>query len=99
MLFRVGWTITGANRNEVTRRFLTAGDDPNYDLPDGLTMKGRWHNPVDLRGTAILETDDEKLLYQYLMNWNDVCDIEVDVVVEDEDCGALCAEMMRRIEA
>ena len=43
-------------------------------------MKGRWHNPVDLKGTAILETDDEKLLYQWMMNWNDVCDTEIDVV-------------------
>ena len=50
MLFRVNWTITGANRNEVTRRFLAAESDSNFDLPEGVTMKGRWHNPVDLKG-------------------------------------------------
>ncbi len=96
MLFRVNWTVSGSNRDEVTRRFLGAADDPNYDLPDGLTMKGRWHNLASLRGTAIMETDDVGLLYGWVLNWNDVCDTEVDAVVEDEECGVLCAEMMSK---
>ena len=99
MLFRVNWTITGANRNEVTRRFLAAESDPNFDLPEGVTMKGRWHNPVDLAGTAILETDDVGLLYGWLLNWNDVCDTEIDAVIEDEECGALLADMMSKINS
>tara|TARA_B100001964_G_C13984117_1_gene487557 strand:- start:91 stop:390 length:300 start_codon:yes stop_codon:yes gene_type:complete len=96
MLFRVNWTVSGSNRDEVTRRFLGAADDPNYDLPDGLTMKGRWHNCASLHGTAIMETDDVGLLYGWVLNWNDVCDTEVDAVVEDEECGVLCAEMMSK---
>jgi hypothetical protein len=96
MLFRVNWTIKGSNRDEVTRRFLGAADDPNYDLPEGLAMTGRWHNLAAFRGTAIMETDDIGLLYGWLTNWNDVCDTEVDAVVEDEECGAILAEMMSR---
>ena len=96
MLFRVNWTISGSNRDEVTRRFLGAADDPNYDLPDGLTMKGRWHNLASFRGTAIMETDDVWLRYGWVLTWNDVCDTEVDVVAEDEECGILCAEMISK---
>ena len=43
-----------------------------------------------------METDDVGLLYGWLLNWNDVCDTEVDAVVEDEECGVLCAEMMSK---
>ena len=44
----------------------------------------------------VWETDDVGLLYGWLLNWNDICDTEVDAVVEDEECGVLCAEMMSK---
>ena len=96
MLFRLNWTIKGSNRDEVTRRFLGAADDPNFDLPEGLTMAGRWHNLASFHGTAIMETDDVGLLYGWLLNWNDVCEMEVDAVIEDEECGAILTEMLSR---
>ena len=99
MLFRVNWSMEGRNRNEVIQRFLSAADDPNYALPDGLTMKGRWHNSAGLDGTAIMETDDINLLYSWILNWNDVCDTEVDPVVEDEAAGQLCVELMNKINS
>ncbi len=99
MLFRVNWSMEGRNRNEVIQRFLSAADDPNYALPDGLTMKGRWHNSAGLDGTAIMETDDINLLYSWILNWNDVCNTEVDPVVEDEAAGQLCVELMYKINS
>ena len=99
MLFRVNWSMEGRNRNEVIECFLSATDDPNYALPDGLTMKGRWHNSAGLDGTVIMETDDINLLYSWILNWNDVCDTEVDPVVEDEAAGQLCVELMNKINS
>lgn len=98
MLFRVNWKIEGHNRNECVQRFLGMADNPNYDLPEGLTLKGRWHNTAGLDGTQIFETNDIMLLHQWLLNWNDILVFECDAVVEDEDAGALCAEMMNRVE-
>ena len=99
MLFRVNWQIEAHNRNEVVGRFLGMADDPDYDLPEGLTLIGRWHNSAGLNGTQIFETDDIMLLYNWMTLWTDVLVFECDAVVEDEDAGALCVEMMRRINS
>jgi hypothetical protein len=97
MLFRVNWQIDKDNRNEVVTRFLQMADNPDYDLPEGLTLIGRWHNSAGINGTQIFETDDIMLLYNWMSNWTDVLVFECDAVVEDEDAGKLCVEMMRRI--
>ena len=97
MLFRVNWQIDKHNRNEVVKRFLQMADNSDYDLPEGLTLIGRWHNSAGINGTQIFETDDIMLLYNWMTNWTDVLVFECDAVVEDEDAGKLCVEMMRRI--
>ena len=43
-------------------------DNPNYDLPDGLTLVFRWHNIPGRDGKYIFKTDDIMLLLQWLMN-------------------------------
>ena len=99
MLFRVNWKISEEYWHEVVQRFVSMADNPNYDLPEGLTLVGRWHNTAGRDGTQIFKTDDIMLLHQWLMNWNDRLTFEVDAVVEDEDAGALCVEMMGRVKS
>ena len=99
MLFRVNWKISEEYWHEVVQRFVSMADNPNYDLPDGLTLVGRWHNTAGRDGTQIFKTDDIMLLHQWLMNWNDRLTFEVDAVVEDEEAGALCIEMMSRVKS
>ena len=69
--------------------------------PDPATASTDSYNPYSggLNGTQIFETDDIMLLYNWMTLWTDVLIFECDAVVEDEDAGAICVEMMRRINS
>ena len=99
MLFRVNFQIEPQNRNEVAKRFLEIAENPDYALPEGLTVIGAWHCTAALNGTTIWETDDIMLLYNWYGLWTDIMVFEIDPVIEDEDVGTLCMELMRRIQA
>jgi len=47
---------------------------------------GRWHAPGNI-GVAIVETGDAVSLNKYLMQWDDLRDVDVTPVMDDE--GAL----------
>ena len=100
MLFRVNFQLESlSKRNEAITRFAEMADNPDYALPKGLTLIGRWHCSAALNGTEIWETDDIRILYNWLLLWNDLIVYEIDPVVNDEDAGAMSLELIRRIQA
>ena len=100
MLFRVNFQLESlSKRDEAVKRFSEMAGNPDYALPEGLTLIGRWHNVSAHNGTEIWETDDIKLLYSWLALWTDLIVYKCDPVVEDEDAGAMSVELVKRIQA
>ena len=98
MLFRVDWEIDGINRNEIFARFVDSASNPDFDLPEGVIMLGRWHEIASLRGTSIWEADDVGKLMHWLQHWNDLANFELTPVVGDEEAGKICADTLAKLK-
>ena len=55
------------------------------EIPEGLTMLGRWHQMGSGDGFALFETDDPVALSRYILAWADLVDQEVCAVIEDAE--------------
>ena len=84
MKYITRWHIKEHNMEAAVERFTQAPPE----LPEGLTMHGRWHEMATGRGFAFLETDDPVALSKYLLAWSDLVDQEVHPVVGDDKYGA-----------
>lgn len=87
MLFIVSWSISPANRNSVIKRFLDTQGTP----PDGVKMLGRWHAVGGSSGFGIAETDDVVQIQKWVLQWNDLMDMEVHAALTDAQAGPLLA--------
>ncbi|MDN0083094.1 DUF3303 family protein [Crenobacter sp. SG2305] len=83
MLYLINWTLTAHERNAAIKRFLGPAAQP----PDGVTLRGRWHAIGALRGVALVETDEETALFRWLLQWNDLLQLEVLPAITDEEFG------------
>ena len=90
MLYRVDWHMpNNIHRDDIFSRFLESGENPVYQLPDGLVMIGRWHDVGGLRGTSIWETNDIELLVQWMQHWNDKLQVDITPCVDDETAARI----------
>jgi hypothetical protein len=87
MLFIVSWSISPENRNRVIERFLKTGGAP----PQGVTMKGRWHAVGGSSGFGIAEASDLVPIQQWVLEWNDLMNMEVQAALTDEQMAPLLA--------
>jgi len=77
------WSIKEANNAAAVERF---SQNPP-EVPEGVTMLGRWHECGTGKGFALMETDDPVALSRYIMAWADLVDQKITPVVEDEQIG------------
>ncbi len=69
----------------------SSNDEPGFS---DLDVTGRWHDVIGFTGVAIVETDDPKKLSMWLLNWNNICDIEAVPVLDDEETRELGREFL-----
>lgn len=87
MLFMVSWTISPQNRNSVIQRFLETKGAP----PEGVKMLGRWHAVGGSSGFGIAETDDVVQIQKWVLQWNDLMNMDVHAALTDEQAAPLLA--------
>lgn len=90
MLFMVSWTISPQNRNSVIQRFLETKGAP----PEGVNMLGRWHAVGGSSGFGIAETDDVVQIQKWVLQWNDLMNMEVHAALTDEQAAPLLAAVV-----
>ena len=89
MKFLVTWRLHEDKRHEVFEAFSQMTPDDDEAQLDGMNLIGRWHDLVSFTGAAIVETDSEQKLANWLLNWNGVCDIDAVAVLDDEETRAI----------
>lgn len=82
MKFLVSWTLPPATFRPAVARFLEGGGMP----PAGVTLIGRWHG-MSGAGCAVVETDDDKALYDWVAEWSEFLPMQTTPVLEDADAG------------
>lgn len=88
MKYMTKWSIKEENLPAAVERF--SNDPP--DLPEGVTMVGRWHQMGSGDGFALFEADDPIAMSRYVMAWADLVDQEVYPVLDDEEIGQAIAQ-------
>ena len=90
MKFMVLWEVHEDKRHDVLQGFseMTAADDAD-DLGENVKLIGRWHDLVGFTGVAICEASDPTAVQRWLLNWNEVIDVEVRPVLDDEETRAV----------
>ena len=83
MKFMLTWSIKTENRHVVFERFANA--DLSQEMPQGVKLIGRWHSIGDFTGCCIIEAENEASIFQWLLLWNDLVDVNYKPVVEDEE--------------
>lgn len=87
MLFIVSWTISPQNRNAAIERFLKTGGAP----PAGVKMLGRWHAIGASSGFGIADASDPVAIQKWVLEWNDLMNMEVHAALTDEQMAPLLA--------
>ena len=80
MLFMVIERFRDRDAKAVYRRFR----DQGRMMPDGLKYVASWVEPNFDRCFQIMETDDARLLQEWVINWGDLVDFEIVPVVPSD---------------
>lgn len=91
MLFLISWSSRPELRQAAIDRFLQSGGRP----PESVKMLGRWHSIGPISGFAIAESNDATALQRWVLDWNDVLQMEVHPAITDEQLGATLAGLKR----
>lgn len=89
MKFMVNWRVQDHRRHEALKIFAGMSEEEAAGEFGDLNVIGRWHDLVGFTGVAIVETDDPDALSAWLLQWNDMCDIEAAPVLDDQETRAL----------
>ncbi len=89
MKYMTAWNVKEENFRAVVKRF--SKNPP--EVPEGVTMLGRWHRMGGGDGFALFETDDPVALSSYILAWADIVDQQVYAVVEDEEIAQALSQM------
>ena len=81
MLFMVIERFKNCDAKAVYRRFFEKG----RMAPEGLTYVGSWIEANFDRCFQLMETDDVRLLQQWVLHWQDLCEFEFVPVVPSKD--------------
>ena len=87
MLYMIIEHFRGGDPVPVYRRFREKG----RMMPDGIEYRGSWVTDDLRRCFQVMETDDRRLLDQWMANWDDVTDFEVIAVMTSADAAAAVA--------
>lgn len=84
MKFIVQWNGLPSAENAVIERFMKTGGQ----VPDGVTLLGRWHAIGGLQGVAIVEANDTQNLAALSLAWGDLLTVSILPALTDEELGA-----------
>ena len=68
--------------------------DRGRTLPKGLVLKSVWFHENVERSYRLMQTDDRRLLDEWMANWNDLIEFEVYPVITPEEAGEKVADLM-----
>ncbi len=88
MKYIVSWTLPQATNRAAIARFLETGGAP----PAGIRMLGRWHG-MSGSGFAVAESDNDRALFLWQLQWSDLLPLAITPCVEDETAGAVMASL------
>ena len=89
MKFMVTFPLTHRSYKERIARFLDSGAPP----PAGVALQGRWFTASHNKGFMLVEADDPKALFEYVSEWTDLIDFEIDPVVTDDEAASVLQKM------
>jgi hypothetical protein len=86
MKFMLKWRVHPDKRHDVLKGFsqMDAAAD-NADMGDKIKLIGRWHDVAAFEGVAIYESNDAMAVSRWALNWNNVLDARVSVVLDDNE--------------
>jgi hypothetical protein len=87
VLYIVSWRGRPESRNAAADRFKKTGGAP----PAGVKVIGRWHTVGPLSGVAIAEASDPIALEKWVLEWNDLFEMDVHAALTDEQLGQALA--------
>ena len=85
MKFMVNWRVHEDKRHEALKVFAGMSDDDAAAEFGDVNVIGRWHDLVGFTGVAIAETENPASLNAWLIQWNNIVDIEVTPVLDDNE--------------
>jgi hypothetical protein len=90
MLFMVIERFKECNAKAVYRRFRETG----RMTPDGLRYVGSWIEANFDRCFQLMECDDPRLLQQWVVQWQDLCEFEFVPVVPSKETVDIIAPLL-----
>jgi len=81
MKFMLTFKLPQEHRNEAIARFLKTGGQP----PKGAKLLGRWTSADLSKGYDLLESDDPNALTEFALQWSDLMEVNIALVVEDKE--------------
>ncbi|HEY0876964.1 MAG TPA: DUF3303 family protein [Zeimonas sp.] len=88
MLFMTLYRILPGKLEEAIDRFGHIGNQ----IPQGVELLGRWHDPGSHTGVTISQCDDQAALARFQLQWVDLMELQVRPVLDDKQLAALLAE-------
>lgn len=90
MKFMLLYKLHAEKRHEALKAFSSMGaEDDRKDMGDKITLIGRWHDLAHSKGVAIIEADNTEAIFNWVLNWNSVLDMELSPVLDDAETRAL----------
>ena len=86
------WSVKTENRILQVNKFANA--DLSQEMPQGVKLIGRWHSIGDFTGCCIIEAEYEASIFQWLLLWNDLVDVNYKPVVEDEESQKIAKDFL-----
>jgi len=85
MKFMVEWRVQEDQRHEALRAFAGMSDEDAASEFGDLKVIGRWHDLIGFTGVAIVEAENPESLNTWLIQWNNIVDIQTTPVVDDNE--------------
>ena len=86
------WSVKTENR--ILQVNKVANADLSQEMPQGVKLIGRWHSIGDSTGCCIIEAENEASIFQWLLLWNDLVDVNYKPVVEDEESQKIAKDFL-----
>jgi hypothetical protein len=97
MKFMANWRVHEGKLHQVIPHFsqMTPEQD-QADMGSRIKLIGRWHDLARGRGVAICETDSAGAMAAWALNWNNVLDLDIAVVLDDKEARELCKSHLKK---
>ena len=96
MLFYVKYQVDRDKQADTQAFFANMSEEERAkEAPDGVSLKGRWHDLPNGWGVAIVEAESQEALTAWTMSWSGACTFPVITPVVDDDTGTKLLKQMQ----